>query len=576
MTRRLLESARGVIVHSRFMVERMREQGFAGPVARIPHGAWIPAADRNGYRHRLGLDESTPLIGVFGFLKPYKRIAESLRAFRRLVRLAPAGEDDPGGRAAPRVPRGVHDPAAGALRGRARAGLRAASRISPATSAPATSCSTCATPPSARVPAACCARWGWAKPCWSPKWAPSPSIPDDVCLKVPVGAGEEDLIFEYLNLLVSRPDVARDLGERARRLRGARVQVGNGSAAATPSSSTAVADKPPLGRPPHLPSPIAHLRAAGGAAPEYVAGWAAAPQARSTSRRTRRACKRRSKSRRRAAPGTASWRWAPTCRSPPRSRRSWATARCAAATTAELGRVDRRTAVSAEGERFECDIDLFDAEKDVFPYPDGHFSTVLCCELIEHLFADPMHMMGEINRILKPGGHLVLTTPNIAGAARHFRHSAGLPPRLFPRLHPPGGRRRNRRAPQPRVHAARDPPAAGEFRLRGGAARNRAVPRRAASRIRLGDAPARALSPFRRPARRRHLRRGQKDRTGARALSGVAVRMNARYTGVKIGAARGARVRACFDIRNESYETWRAAEGFAVGVPPLRRRNRAR
>ena len=40
-------------------------------------------------------------------------------------------------------------------------------------------------------------------------------LPDDICLKVPVGAGEEDLIFEYLNLLVSRPEVARSLGARA-------------------------------------------------------------------------------------------------------------------------------------------------------------------------------------------------------------------------------------------------------------------------------------------------------------------------------------------------------------------------
>jgi SAM-dependent methyltransferase len=38
----------------------------------------------------------------------------------------------------------------------------------------------------------------------------------------------------------------------------------------------------------------------------------------------------------------------------------------------------------------------------------------LCCELIEHLFNDPMHLMCELNRILKPAGHLVLTTPNIA------------------------------------------------------------------------------------------------------------------------------------------------------------------
>jgi hypothetical protein len=41
-------------------------------------------------------------------------------------------------------------------------------------------------------------------------------FPDDVCLKIPVGAGEEDMIFEYLNLLVSRPEAAQALGARAK------------------------------------------------------------------------------------------------------------------------------------------------------------------------------------------------------------------------------------------------------------------------------------------------------------------------------------------------------------------------
>src|SRR5208283_1460231 len=89
MTRRLLEGARGVVVHSRFMESEIRAAGFPGPLAVIPHGAWIPPGDRNRYRQRLGLDETVPLAGIFGFLKPYKRIAESLRAFRRLLRLAP-------------------------------------------------------------------------------------------------------------------------------------------------------------------------------------------------------------------------------------------------------------------------------------------------------------------------------------------------------------------------------------------------------------------------------------------------------------------------------------------------------
>jgi glycosyltransferase involved in cell wall biosynthesis len=53
------------------------------------------------WRDRLGLDETTPLIGAFGFLKPYKRIAESLRAFRRLTKVEPearmilVGEEHP-------------------------------------------------------------------------------------------------------------------------------------------------------------------------------------------------------------------------------------------------------------------------------------------------------------------------------------------------------------------------------------------------------------------------------------------------------------------------------------------------
>ena len=57
MTRRLLEAARGLVVHSDFVARQMRAQGFAGPIAIIPHGAWIPRTDRNGTRQSLGLDE---------------------------------------------------------------------------------------------------------------------------------------------------------------------------------------------------------------------------------------------------------------------------------------------------------------------------------------------------------------------------------------------------------------------------------------------------------------------------------------------------------------------------------------
>lgn len=63
---------------------------------------------------------------------------------------------------------------------------------------------------------------------------------------------------------------------------------------------------------------------------------------------------------------------------------------------------------------FTTDIDLFDAESHVYPYSDGSFDLVLCCELIEHLLHDPMHMLVECWRVLADGGRLVITTPNTA------------------------------------------------------------------------------------------------------------------------------------------------------------------
>src|ERR1035437_8330676 len=60
------------------------------------------------------------------------------------------------------------------------------------------------------------------------------------------------------------------------------------------------------------------------------------------------------------------------------------------------------------------DLSLFDAEQDPFPYPTGYFSLVLCCEMVEHLLRDPMHMLLEVRRVLEPEGHVLLTTPNCA------------------------------------------------------------------------------------------------------------------------------------------------------------------
>lgn len=81
-----------------------------------------------------------------------------------------------------------------------------------------------------------------------------------------------------------------------------------------------------------------------------------------------------------------------------------------------LGNTDQKLA-SVRGVQVEVLVDLFDAERDRYPYEDGSFETILACELIEHLISDPMHLLLECRRILEEGGRLIVTTPNAASLA---------------------------------------------------------------------------------------------------------------------------------------------------------------
>jgi len=57
-------------------------------------------------------------------------------------------------------------------------------------------------------------------------------------------------------------------------------------------------------------------------------------------------------------------------------------------------------------------IQVFNLETTRYPFPDNEFDWVLCMEIIEHLAYSPSHMLAEAHRVLKPGGRMLLTTPN--------------------------------------------------------------------------------------------------------------------------------------------------------------------
>jgi glycosyltransferase involved in cell wall biosynthesis/SAM-dependent methyltransferase len=74
---------------------------------------------------------------------------------------------------------------------------------------------------------------------------------------------------------------------------------------------------------------------------------------------------------------------------------------------------NQNVTIHQTGEVINYRFKHFNVEADVFPYPDDMFDVVLFCEILEHLIKDPAQALAEIKRVLKPGGTLIVTTPNV-------------------------------------------------------------------------------------------------------------------------------------------------------------------
>jgi SAM-dependent methyltransferase len=82
-----------------------------------------------------------------------------------------------------------------------------------------------------------------------------------------------------------------------------------------------------------------------------------------------------------------------------------------------------------------CERD-FNVETDPWPYEPGSFDLVIACEIFEHLALDPMHAIGEANRVLSPGGRLFITVPNCLAIRNVIAILEGRQPNSFPFYRP--------------------------------------------------------------------------------------------------------------------------------------------
>ena len=71
-----------------------------------------------------------------------------------------------------------------------------------------------------------------------------------------------------------------------------------------------------------------------------------------------------------------------------------------------LGDIERNNILYRNGRCVQFDLN------NRVPFKDGIFDFVLCVEGIEHI-ENPHHLIREFSRLVKEGGHLIVTTPNV-------------------------------------------------------------------------------------------------------------------------------------------------------------------
>ena len=93
---------------------------------------------------------------------------------------------------------------------------------------------------------------------------------------------------------------------------------------------------------------------------------------------------------------------------------------------AELHGIDVHASVEDELGRLGFIGESCDASREI-RYPRDTFDAVICTEVLEHV-VDTDNLLAEIYRVLKPGGSLILSTPNLAYAVNRLLLLCGVQP----------------------------------------------------------------------------------------------------------------------------------------------------
>ncbi len=212
----VLAAARGLIGHSRYVIEHVAALRPDLPAALVPMGVPLaPVIPREQARSLVGLPDTAVVLASFGHINPWKRIEPALRALRVL---RDAGHD------ARYILVGSVSPnydLAGLI---ARMGLNDAVTITgyvpraqfEAYVSAADLCINLRYPTAGETSASLLRLLGAGRPTLVSAVGSFAELPAGVAGQVDVGAAESDLLLAYCQLLLERPDLAAALGAQAR------------------------------------------------------------------------------------------------------------------------------------------------------------------------------------------------------------------------------------------------------------------------------------------------------------------------------------------------------------------------
>ena len=447
LNRRLVQGSLGVITHNAYAASQLEGLNGDVPVEIIPHHLSPKADELNGLdrvecRRALGLPDDAFVIASFGFVTEAKRIPAVLAAFKLLLRQVPnamflvVGEDHWKWSVAPLIE---------------EMGLRDRARITGYVSEPDFFRHLKAVdvvvnlrfPTAGETSGTLIRALGAGVPAIVTDFGQFAELPGDVCLKVLAMEREEKDLYLRLRELAQRPTLRERLSRRSAEWIRAECDI-NRCAARYLNFIESVIERRKKGedcaRPGRIAYPIEFkeerpaIELDRDEALAYVEGFFADnPDAIGYIQIHRDRLIRTLELIPVGAEGQRALELSSYLQMPPLIKRYGKYGEVVITNWWQDEPREKIRAVRnpATGEEFVFAMKNVDVERDRFPFPDEYFDVALCCELIEHLREDPMNMLVELNRVVKWGGLVILTTPNITSAFSIQEALAGKSPNIY-------------------------------------------------------------------------------------------------------------------------------------------------